>query len=261
MDFIISAILIILFIVIMIFSFSMGMLTPLIGKKEVGLVIVIGLILGAVGGVFFISPTIQGYPQFCGAVTQLYNGDHETMTVEIAADSNVNKVINDLKNMDGVNSVDNMGLLVHVQPFSDNTSSSLEKNIQYMDGNFSSWDIDNKAGTINMNLSNDNVTGAVKILRERLYSDYEINYSYSIIELKVDAKAGSVDQITQNLNDEGYVVSNVTGPVHDTIADAKLHTPSTPFVVLVCAIIGGIVATLGVFIDQIRRVLGRIKWR
>lgn len=68
-----------------------------------GLVIVIGLILGAVGGVF--SSSVQQFKvihNFVGQLLKLYNGDHETMTVEIAADSNVNKVINDLKNMDGV---------------------------------------------------------------------------------------------------------------------------------------------------------------
>jgi hypothetical protein len=261
MDIITSVVLIILFIVIMVFSFSMGMLTPLIGKKEVGLVIIIGLILGAVGGVFFISPTIQGYPQAVGAVTQLYNGDHEMMSVEVESSSNINQIKSMIEHMDGVNNVSANGLVIHTQPFSDNISVNLNKNIQYMDDNISTWDIDNKAGTITLNLTNANTSGATKILKERLFEDYGINYSYSIIELTVDAKAGSVNQITQNLADNHIVVSSVNGPVHLSIIDAQKHIPSTPFVILVCAILGGIVATLGVFIDDIIRALSKVKWR
>ena len=261
MDIITAAILIILFIIILIFSFSMGMLTPLIKKKEIGLVIIIGVILGVVGGAFFITPTLQGYPQAVGTLTQIVDGGHEIMTIELPSSANINQVKSNIEQMDGVNNVSSKGILIHTQPFSDNTSASLDKNIMYMNANLSNWSFDNKAGIINVNFTNNNLTHNLKTLKERLFSDYGVSYSYAVIELQVDAQAGSVQHITNELAKNDIVVSDVNGPVHDSIVNAQNNMPSSTVVVLFCAILSGFVTILGVYVDSIRRFLGNIKWR
>ena len=109
--------------------------------------------------------------------------------------------------------------------------------------------------------SNNNLTHNLKTLKERLFTDYGVYYSYAVIELQVDAKAGSVQHITTELSKDNIVVSDVNGPVHDSIANAQNIMPSSTVVVLFCAILGGFVTLLGVYIDPIRRFLGNIKWR
>ena len=58
MDIIITIIYIILFIIMMVFVFSVGMLKKFMPKKEVILVLVAGFLIGAIGGAF--SPKKEG---------------------------------------------------------------------------------------------------------------------------------------------------------------------------------------------------------
>ena len=52
MDLIAGIIFVILFIIIMVFAFSMGILSPLVGRREIVSIIAIGFLLGAIGGYF-----------------------------------------------------------------------------------------------------------------------------------------------------------------------------------------------------------------
>ena len=55
MDLITAIIYLILFVIIMVFAFSMGLLSPYVGRKEIVSIVAIGFVLGAIGGYFFIE--------------------------------------------------------------------------------------------------------------------------------------------------------------------------------------------------------------
>lgn len=43
-------------------AFSMGVTSPLVGKREVAYIIAIGFVLGGIGGYFFIEPIYEEVP-------------------------------------------------------------------------------------------------------------------------------------------------------------------------------------------------------
>ena len=59
MDMITAIIYIILFIIMMVFVFSIGMLRHYMPKKEILLVLVVAFLIGAIGGAFFLEPIYE----------------------------------------------------------------------------------------------------------------------------------------------------------------------------------------------------------
>ena len=50
----------------MVFAFSMGILSPYVGRKEIVSIVIIGFVLGAIGGYFFIDPIYEESPYIIG---------------------------------------------------------------------------------------------------------------------------------------------------------------------------------------------------
>ena len=71
MDFIIAIIYIILFIIMMVFVFSIAMLKPFMSKKEMVLILGVGFFIGALGGAFFLSPIYSEVPEIATAVEKV----------------------------------------------------------------------------------------------------------------------------------------------------------------------------------------------
>ncbi|HIH62529.1 MAG TPA: hypothetical protein HA298_07625, partial [Methanobacteriales archaeon] len=62
MNVIITLIMLILFIILLAFVFSVGLMTPVVGKKNLLFVIFIGFMVGVIGGTFFILPVYDDIP-------------------------------------------------------------------------------------------------------------------------------------------------------------------------------------------------------
>lgn len=261
MDFIITLILIILFIIILIFALALGMLTRLIRKRDIGMVLIIGIILGGVGGLFFITPVSQDIPQFIGSCAGMVYGDSEKLTVELTNDANVQNDINAIYQIGGVKNIENNGLVIHTSKFDNTTANYLNSNLQDMYPNITSWHLDNENGLIKLNLSNNDTERAISIIKAPLYDNYNITYNYGVIELQITAQANEVQHITDQINGHHVVVTNVEGPVHDIINTTAENMPSNQNIVIFCAILGGIFVLIGIFIDQIRRGLSSFKNR
>ena len=59
MDILIAIVYVILFIILMVFVFSIGMLKPFMPKKEIALVLVVAFLIGSIGGAFFLEPLYE----------------------------------------------------------------------------------------------------------------------------------------------------------------------------------------------------------
>ena len=60
-----------LFVLVLVFIFSTALLTPLIGKKNLIFVILLGFTVGAVGGAFFIAPVFDVFQRWRDRSTRL----------------------------------------------------------------------------------------------------------------------------------------------------------------------------------------------
>ncbi|WP_042703886.1 hypothetical protein [Methanobrevibacter arboriphilus] len=95
----------------------MGLLTPIIGKKDIISVLAIGFIVGLVGGTFFISPIYQEMPYVVGSVYETIGDNNETITAELSPSIDENSLITELKQKEGVISVSNKGIVLKTDPF------------------------------------------------------------------------------------------------------------------------------------------------
>ena len=89
MDLITGIIFFILFIIIMVFAFSMGLLSPYVGRKEIVSIVVIGFVLGAIGGYFFIYPIYEESPYVVGNIQGFFSMDNEVINLNIPSTSNI----------------------------------------------------------------------------------------------------------------------------------------------------------------------------
>ena len=66
MDIITTIIYLVLFIIMMVFVFSIGMLKQYMPKREVLLVLGVAFLIGAIGGAFFLDPIYDELPEMVG---------------------------------------------------------------------------------------------------------------------------------------------------------------------------------------------------
>ncbi len=78
-----------LFILILVFIFSTALLTPLIGKRNILFVIVLGFTVGAVGGAFFIAPVFDDIPAMADSVITC-NKSRAQMLLDINVSTDIN---------------------------------------------------------------------------------------------------------------------------------------------------------------------------
>ena len=109
MDLITGIIFLILFIIIMVFAFSMGLLSPYVGRKEIISIVVIGFVLGTIGGYFFIYPIYEESPYVIGNIQGMFSMEDEVINLNIPSTSNISDITNNIKNLNGVNSVTTNG--------------------------------------------------------------------------------------------------------------------------------------------------------
>ena len=82
MDIITSIIYIVLFIIMMAFVFSIGMLRRYMPKREVLLVLAVAFFIGAIGGAFFLEPIYQELPAMASAVERNMPNNEETLYLD-----------------------------------------------------------------------------------------------------------------------------------------------------------------------------------
>ena len=68
MNIITTIIYLVLFIIMMVFVFSIGMLKQYMPKKEVILVILVAFLIGSIGGAFFLDPIYDELPNVVSVI-------------------------------------------------------------------------------------------------------------------------------------------------------------------------------------------------
>ena len=235
----------------MVFVFSMGLLTPIIGKKDIISVLAIGFIVGLVGGLFFITPIYQEIPYAVGSVHSIFNGEDERINIEVSPIVDINKLLTNLNNTEEVISVLNKGIVIKTDPFPLYRKKIIEEKIPVVDKNFQNFSA-NESGEIHIYFTEGHdPKAAIKTLSDWLMYTGEINTRYSLIYIEITTKPSDVDEIVKFLNSENIAVTSVEGPVETAIDNAKNLMPDNNFAIFLCGVIGVIIALISIYIDEI----------
>ncbi|MGL4670094.1 MAG: hypothetical protein ACRCVG_05815 [Methanobacteriaceae archaeon] len=259
MDLIISVIYIILFIILMVFIFSMALLSPILDKKNILSLVAFSFIIGAIGGAFFISPIYDELPYIIGSSEQVLNGQNEQITVDIPVTENHESSITNIKNQTGVISIEEKGIVIQTDEFSDERKRFIETRINALDPNIKVTSIDTK-GEIHLNVTSKvDVATFTNSLSDWLSYTGDINVRSKLMEVEIKAEASKVSEIENYLNRNNMIVSSVEGPVQDSINKTRETMPDRTFSVLITGILGVIVAFIGMSFDKVKEFFEPVK--
>lgn len=249
---------IILFLVLMVFVFSTALLTPIIGKKNLIFVLLMGFIVGIIGGAFFISPIIDDVPNIATSFYQGTSSDLETINLNVSTNVNINQFINDAKNMNGVKNVEVTGITVKTTPFTEGWKNSLQNRITGSNEGIASAQIPTN-DTIEIQIQNGtDPQDAINKLKDWLMLIAAISVKYSTVHVSVQTEAVKTSEITDDLT-RNAVVTEIEGPTQDRINSLKAVIPDKSNVVILCGFIGVLVGLAGVFIDTLISMFGNLR--
>lgn len=260
MDAITVIIMIILFLFLLVFIFSTALLTPLIGKKNLLFVIVLGFVVGIVGGTFLIVPISDDIPDMARSVYQYTTGSSaEIIAVDVSTNTNINNFIENTKSIEGVKSVQSSGITIKTDTMSEGWQTSLKSRIPTAVPNVTSVQIQD-SNTLVLNVKNDsNPQEVIQKLKDWMMLVSGIDVKYSIVHVSIAVDAAKVDEVADKLPKDDVAIISINGPLEEKIVDLKNIIPNTFNIVIFCGFLGIIAGLAGLFVDSILSLLARIR--
>ena len=233
MDLITAIIFLILFIIIMIFAFSMGVSSPYIGRKEIVSIIVIGFVLGAIGGYFFINPIYEETPYVIGNVQGLFSMDNEVINLNIPSTSNITDVSNKIKNQNGVTSVTTNGFELKTGFIKNESKAIIEEHLK-SDSEIESYKVTNNSVAVDLKNEASSTTTLGSL----------VNWLSNTV---------GVGSEFAFLKENGYTIISIEGPVQSTIK--YLNDTLLPVYVIMffSGLVGVASAIAGVFVEPLTK--------
>lgn len=251
MDMIIAIIYIILFIIMMIFVFSIGMLRQYMPKKEIVLVLVVAFLIGAIGGAFFLEPIYEEIPTVSSLVEKNIPGNEETMYLDLSSSINMNELKQQLSSTEGFISFNETGITIPLWKLNDREHEYFEYVLGNIDSHYKHYNV-TKDGKLEIELE-DNYSSyqALKSFSDWYKLVYGGSLSYAQVHAVLVVSSSSVDEFQQVLLDNGVVPSKMEGPVQTVVNDTNSSLlPSYQFV-LVTGALGVVVALFGIYFDNL----------
>ena len=251
MDMITAIIYIILFIIMMVFVFSIGMLRQYMPKKEIVLVLVVAFLIGAIGGAFFLEPIYEEMPTVVSLVERNIPGNEETMYLDLSSSINMKELSNDLSSTEGFISFEETSITIPLWKFNDREMEYFNRVLGNIDSHYKHYNV-TKDGKLEIELE-DNYSSydALKTFSDWYRLVYGGSLSYAQVHAKLVVDASSVDKFQKILLDKGIVASKMEGPVQTTMNDTNSSLiPSYQFV-LITGVVGIIVAVFGIYYESL----------
>ena len=252
MDLIIAIIYIILFIIMMIFVFSIGMLKQYMpSKKEVLLVLIVGFLIGCIGGAFFLDPIYDELPSVVSMVEKSMPNNEETLYLDLSSSIDINKLKENLSATPGFRSFNENSISIPMWDFNSKERAYFEDIVGNIDSHYKNYNI-TKSGTIEIELE-DNYTSSEAL---KSFSDwYKLVFgetiSYAQVHATLVIDSTSLDEVQQNLLQKGIVASKIEGPIQESINNTNSSMLSNIQFTLVCGGLGVIVAVIGIYMDSV----------
>ena len=259
MDVIVAIIYVVLFIILMVFVFSIAMLKPFMSKKEMVLILAVGFFIGALGGAFFLSPIYSEVPEVATAIEKIIPGNEEALYLDLSSSTDINALRNNLSQIEGFKSFEETGVTIPLWSFSDSEYEFFNYSVPNMDSHFQNYSINQTQGTVYIALNNYSSSEALQSFAYWYKENFDGPINYAQVHVKVVVSSSSYDRVSQMLLEKGIVASNVDGSVHNSTTNSTLI--SNGQFVAVCGGVGFVVAVLGLFFETFvvgRRRFGRL---
>ena len=260
MDIITTIIYIVLFIVMMIFVFSIGMLRTYMPKKEIILVLLVAFLIGSIGGAFFLEPIYQEMPSVVSTVERSMPNNEETLYLDLSSSNDLEKLKTDLSNTEGFKSYDEKSISITLWSFTDVEKDYFEEIVGNIDEGYGNYTINASTGRITIELDeNYSASQALKSFSDWYKLVYGETLSYAQIHSVLVIDSSCLDKFEQVLLNHGIVASKMEGPIQDSINSTNASMiPSTHFV-LITGFVGVIVAVIGIYFDSVVVYRRRLK--
>ena len=258
MDIITSIIYIVLFIIMMIFVFSIGMLKQYMPRREVLLVLVVAFLIGAIGGAFFLDPIYDELPAMASIVEKNMPDNEETLHLDLSSSIDTNSLRNELSSMKGFKSFDETSISIPMWSFNEKERDYFQSIVGNIDSHYVNYNV--TSDRINIDLA-ENYTSSEAL---KTFSDwYKLVYgetlSYAQIQAVLVVDSAELESFEQALLDKGIVASSIEGPVQDSINNTNSSMLSNLEFTLVCGGVGVVVAIIGIYMDSVVPAYRRFK--
>ena len=250
MDIITTIIYIVLFIIMMVFVFSIGMLKQYMPKREVILVLGVAFLIGAIGGAFFLQPIYQELPEVVSIVEKNMPNNEETLYLDLSSSVDTDELRNDLSKIDGFKSFDEVSVSIPMWSFNQREHDYFDSIVGNIDSNYKDYNV--TSDKINIVLAeNYTASQALKKFSDWYKLVYGETISYAQIQAVLVVDSSKLDSFEQALLDKGIVASHIEGPVQDSVDTANDTMLSNLEFTLACGVIGVIVAIVGIYMDSV----------
>lgn len=258
MDILMTIIYLVLFIIMMIFVFSIGMLRHFMPKSEILLVLVVAFFIGAVGGAFFLQPIYEELPEITSFVEKNIPNNEETLYLDLSSSLDTNKLHDELSKMEGFKSYDETSISIPMWGFNQKEHDYFDGIVGNIDSHYKNYNV--TSNKINIELE-DNYTSSQAL---KSFSDwYKLVYgetiSYAQIKAVLVIDSSQLDKFKEVLLEYGVVPTKIEGPVQDTINSTNSSMLSNFEFILVCGGFGIIVAIIGIYMDSVVPAYRRFK--
>ena len=253
-------VMLVLFLLALVFVFSIALLTPEIGKKNLLFVIFIGFVIGVIGGVFFVAPVLDDIPNIAKSAYQLTGNGQEVVELNISTKTNITNFIQNTKQIQGVKDVQNGAITIKTAEMSPTWQQTFQSRIPALNSNITSLQIPSNTTMILQVKNGTDPEYVINQIDSWMMLVSGLDLGYSSVHVSVTTDISNVDSVVGNLSQQdGVVITNVSGPVEEHVNSLKSALPNKSNVVLVCGILGVLTGLVGIFIDSILEVLGRVK--
>ena len=250
MDIITTIIYLVLFIIMMVFVFSIGMLKQYMPKREILLVLGVAFLIGAIGGAFFLDPIYDELPEVVGVVEKNMPNNEETLHLDLSSSVDVDSLKSDLSTMKGFKSFDETSISIPMWSFNQREHDYFDSIVGNIDSHYKDYNV--TSDRINIELDdNYSSSQALKTFSDWYKLVYDETISYAQIQAVLVVDSSELDHFEQALLDKGIVASSIDGPVQDSLNNTNASMLSNIEFTLVCGGIGVVVAILGIYMDSI----------
>ena len=258
MDIFTTIIYLTLFIIMMVFVFSIGTLKQYMPRREVVLVLAVAFLIGSIGGAFFLDPIYDELPEAASLVEKNMPNNEETLYLDLSSSIDTNMLRENLSSTEGFKSFKETSVSIPMWTFDDTEHEYFEWVVGNIDSGYKSYNV--TSDTINIQLE-DNYTSSQAL---KSFSDwYKLVYggtiSYAQIHAVLVVDSSSLETFEQILLDKGIVASSIQGPVQESINNTNASMLSNYEFILVCGGVDVVVALLGIYIDTIIPAYRRFK--
>ena len=258
MDIITTIIYVILFIIMMVFVFAIGMLKQFMPRREVLLVILVAFLIGSIGGAFFLEPIYNELPSVASTVEKNLPNNQETLYLDLSSSVDLDRLRDNLTNTEGFISFDEKSVSIPLWTFDEKEHAYFERVVGNIDFNYKDYNVTSNRVEITLE-DNYTSTEALKSFSNWYKIVYGDSISYAEVKAVLVVDAYAFDHFQKILLDNGIVASKIEGPIQDTLNNTNSSMLNNIEFTLICGGIGVVVAVLGIYVDSVVPAFRRIK--